>query len=333
MRMVSRLLSTALVAACLVVSLVLSLAPAMAQDADLRGLSEELQRLKNDIKDIQIFIYRGEGPAPSIMEAGAAPEISESEAIAARMEVRFGEVEDQFRGLTGQIEEIAHRIGVVSERVEKLVNDIDFRLNAIEQAQAQALATAVPQFNRPAAAQSAGQYAAVGTPLADQPAPGTLGTLSVSALSSGAAATGTALSSPPPLAPALPAGTVKEQYDYSFSLLRQQEYAEAERALTAFIEAHPDHPLTGNANYWLAETYYVRGDFRKAAGYFAAGYKNFPESNKASDNLLKLAMSLANLKETDQACLTFKELAERYPNAPPSIKQRADFESQRAGCG
>ena len=44
-------------------------------------------------------------------------------------------------------------------------------------------------------------------------------------------------------------------------------------------------------------------------------------------------LSLANLKETDQACLTFKELSERYPDAPPSIKQRAAFESQRAGCG
>ena len=104
-------------------------------------------------------------------------------------------------------------------------------------------------------------------------------------------------------------------------------------AATAFIEAHPRDALAGNANYWLAETYYVRGDYRKAAGYFAAGYKNFPDSNKASDNLLKLAMSLANLEETDQACLTFKELSERYPEAPPAIKQRAVFESQRAGCG
>ena len=330
MRINSRLLLATFVAACL------AAIPVMAQESDLRGLSEELQRLGNDIKDIQLFIYRGEGPAPSILEIGAAQEVSESAARAARREVRFGEVEDQFRTLTGQIEEIAHRIGVVSERVEKLVGDIDFRLNAIEQAQAQALARTVPQFNQPAAPQSASQQATASQPPASQPAasaaPGTLGTLSLSTLSPDAAASGGAPASPPPT-PALPAGTIKEQYSYAFSLLRQQEYAEAERALTAFIMAHPDDSLAGNANYWLAETYYVRGDFRKAAGYFAAGYKNFPKSNKASDNLLKLAMSLANLKETDQACLTFKELAERYPDATPSIKQRAAFESQRAGCG
>ena len=323
MWMNSRLLLTAFAASCL------AAAPALAQDADLRGLSERLERLGNDIKDIQLYIFRGEDPAASIMEAGAEQGRSEIAEIAARLEVRFGEVEDQFRSLTGQIEEIAHRIGVVSKRVEKLVSDVDFRLSEIEQAQAEALARTVPSFTQPvAAAPSASPQAALRQPTATA-APGTLGTIPQNALSPDAS--GALVTALPP-APALPAGTVKEQYNYAFSLLRQQEYAEAERALTAFIETHPGDPLTGNANYWLAETYYVRGDFRKAAGYFAAGYKNFPKSNKASDNLLKLAMSLANLDENDQACLTFKELAERYPDAPPSIKQRAAFESQRAGC-
>jgi tol-pal system protein YbgF len=323
MRIYSRLLLTAFAAAWLIAAP----APTMAQNADLGGLSEDLQRLRNDIKDIQLFIFRGEGAAPSIQQSGVALEASEIGEMAASLEVKFGMVEDQYRTLTGQIEEIAYRIGVVSGRVEKLVSDVDFRLSAIERAQEQALARTVPQFNQPASATNVGQSLS-GVPSASTQ-PGTLGTLSVSALSTD----DEALASTPPPAPALPAGTVKEQYNYAFSLLRQQEYTEAERALTAFIEVHPSDPLAGNANYWLAETYYVRGDFQKAAGYFAAGYKNFPDSNKASDNLLKLAMSLANLDQTDQACLTFKELAERYPDAPPSIKQRAAFESQRAGCG
>ncbi len=326
MVMNKRFLLTVFAMACL------AAVPAGAQDTDLRGLSEELQRLGNDIKDIQLYIFRGADPAASIMEAGEQQGGSEYAEIAARLEVRFGEVEDQFRSLTGQIEEIAHRIGIVSDRVEKLVSDVDFRLNAIEQAQAEALARSVLQFNQPApTSQQATVRQAFGSRPAAPTEPGTLGKLSLNDMSSDGLASGEAFDAVPP--PALPAGTVKEQYKYAFSLLRQQEYAEADRALTAFIESHPGDPLTGNANYWLAETYYVRGEFRKAAGFFAAGYKNFPDSNKASDNLLKLAMSLANLKETDQACLTFKELSERYPDAPPSIKQRAAFESQRAGCG
>lgn len=132
--------------------------------------------------------------------------------------------------------------------------------------------------------------------------------------------------------PALPPGTAKQQYEYAFSLLRQREFAEAERALTAYIDIHPADPLTGNAYYWLAETFYVRGDFRQSAGYFAKGYTNFPEGNKAPDSLLKLGMTLVNLDEIDKACFTFKELTERFPDASSSIKQRATSESQRAGC-
>ena len=95
MRIHSRLLLTVFAAACL------SAAPVMAQDADLRGLSEQLERLNNDIKDIQLFIFRSEGPAPSILETGAALEQSAGSEIAGRLEIRFGEVEDQFRTLTG----------------------------------------------------------------------------------------------------------------------------------------------------------------------------------------------------------------------------------------
>ena len=64
MKMTMRFLMAAVAVACF------AAVPARAQDADLRGLSEDLQRLGNDIKDIQLYIYRGEDPAASIMEAG-----------------------------------------------------------------------------------------------------------------------------------------------------------------------------------------------------------------------------------------------------------------------
>ncbi len=114
--------------------------------------------------------------------------------------------------------------------------------------------------------------------------------------------------------------------------MRQADYGEAERALKAFIGNHPDHELTGNAYYWLAETFYVRGDYEQAIQYFARGYQEFPDSIKAPDNLLKLGMSLAKMDRTKDACLTFEELDERFPDASPSIRQRAKTESRRAGC-
>ncbi len=289
--------------------------PAAAQEADLRSLTGELQRLRNDIKDLQRFIYRGEVVQQPAAPEGSAPAVdSDAGARAARVEVRLGQLGDELRSLTGQIEEVAYRIDTMASRIDKLISDVDFRLTAIERAQAGApeRVAAAPGSAAPAAPAPASE-------------PGTLGTVPLSALSGGQAPA-------PSATPALPPGTPKQQYDYAFSLLRQQAYGEAERALTAFIAAHPDDSLTGNAYYWLAETHYVRREYQKAAGYFASGYRNFPEGTKATDNLLKLAMSLANLEQKDKACFTFKELAERFPNASPSIKQRAEIESRRAGC-
>jgi tol-pal system protein YbgF len=127
-------------------------------------------------------------------------------------------------------------------------------------------------------------------------------------------------------------GTPDEQYQNAFSLLRATKYNEAEKALKSFIAQYPDHPLTGNANYWLGETYYVRADYNNAALTFAEGYKKYPKSGKAPDNLLKLGMSLAALGERDDACKALTELDSRYPNANDNVKQRAAKERQRNGC-
>ena len=44
----------------------------------------------------------------------------------------------------------------------------------------------------------------------------------------------------------------------------------AEQALAAFVQNHPEDGLAGNAQYWLGETFYVRGDFQTAARTFAS---------------------------------------------------------------
>jgi tol-pal system protein YbgF len=130
----------------------------------------------------------------------------------------------------------------------------------------------------------------------------------------------------------LPQDDPQAAYDTAFDQLRQMNYPAAESAFSEFLQLYPDNRLAGNAKYWLGETYYVRGDYETAAVVFAEGYQDFPDSGKAPDNLLKLGMSLANLGSTQDACATFGELQRRYPNAAPTILQRASRESSRLGC-
>lgn len=131
---------------------------------------------------------------------------------------------------------------------------------------------------------------------------------------------------------ALPAGTPKEQYDYAFGILRQADYARAEKALSLFLEANPENELAGNAQYWLGETYYVRGDFEQAAVEFLSGYQTYPTSSKGPDNLLKLGLSMARLGQTDGACTALSRLATEYPSANDTIRRRAQTERARLQC-
>jgi tol-pal system protein YbgF len=131
----------------------------------------------------------------------------------------------------------------------------------------------------------------------------------------------------------LPDGPPQEQYEYAFGLLRQADYAQAEQALSRFLDKHPEHELSGNAKYWLGETFYVRGNYERAAVTFAEGFQTYPESQKAPDNLLKLGMSLAQIDRTEDACGIFAELQSRYPDAKNNILQRAQREEDRLNCG
>ena len=115
-------------------------------------------------------------------------------------------------------------------------------------------------------------------------------------------------------------------------MLKQADYPAAEEALKEFIAQHPNDPLTGSAQYWLGETYFVRNDYNSAAAAFAKGYQLYPKSPKAQDNLLKLGVSLGNIGRKQDACFAFAKLDRDFPNIAPTNKERATREKQRLGC-
>ena len=84
----------------------------------------------------------------------------------------------------------------------------------------------------------------------------------------------------------------------------------------------PQDYLAGNAQYWMGETYYVRGRYQDAAVTFAEGYQKYPTNSKAPDNLLKLGMSLGQLGKKADACVAFAQGFEQ--EIPHRAGQRHD---------
>jgi tol-pal system protein YbgF len=128
------------------------------------------------------------------------------------------------------------------------------------------------------------------------------------------------------------AGNAKQLYETAYGHLMQRDYGAAQAAFEDFLTRYPNDSLAGNAQYWLGEAHFVRGEYKAAAGSFLKGYQNYAGNARASDSLLKLAMSLDRLGQKDAACSSFSELSTRFPDAPENVKNRAKAERQRIGC-
>lgn len=124
----------------------------------------------------------------------------------------------------------------------------------------------------------------------------------------------------------------QSQYEAAYGLLLQQDYGAAQSSFAEFLKNNPQSPLAGNAQYWLGETFYVRGQYKSAAGAFLKGYRQFSRGNKAPDSLLKLAMSLDKLGQRAAACSSLAELDQKYPQAAAHVRRRASQERSRLRC-
>ncbi len=326
--------------------------PAAAQTAnDLSPLLNRLRLIENDLRDLQLQVFRGKG-APA-RTATADQQTAQGSSGAAMAEVRFAELEEQIRSLTGTFERMAHDVTKTRSRLDKLIEDIDFRLTALEgklEAAEAARIAAANATEQPAATETAAdanaadasaeaaegtETASAGQTVVSDAAPGTqvLGTIPADEVQNGQQTAAVAPAEPPKPKTILPEGTVRERYNFAFGLLRRLKTDKAETAFKEFLEAHEADPLAHNARYWLGETYYARRDYRQAATAFVTGYSKSPTGPKARDNLLKLGMSLVRLEQNEDACASFEELLAKF-TTPPDSKARkiATAEMGRAGC-
>ncbi len=130
----------------------------------------------------------------------------------------------------------------------------------------------------------------------------------------------------------LPDASPLEQYEFATSFLKVGDYNMAERAFREFVDTNPENDLSGNAQYWYAETFRIRQLYTDAASAYLEGYQKYPKSEKAPINLLKLGVSLVQIGEKDQGCLMIAGVKKQYPNATQSVLQKAQYEEKKFEC-
>ena len=261
-------------------------------------------------------------------------------------------LESEIRRLNGRIDELTYQQQQDRARVDRALNDIEYRLDTLDGGGGGGggggidlpLAPGVdgsgaitPEDSGLPLAPDAvisgdsgslapgggGGTDPIGNVILDT-GPQVLGTLTTTPDGAVTGATDNVIVSPP--------NGVAAEYDQAFAMVQRADYGGAEAAFASFLSRHPNHELASNAYYWLGETYYVRGQFEQARDTFARGYQSFPTGNKAVESLLRLGMTLAQTGDRANACLTFAQLGQQFPNAALAVQRRAQQERQRLAC-
>ena len=282
---------------------------------------DQIQVISNDLKTLEKAFYKS---SDVINKSNKIPN-SLNEDVLTKHLLRLNEIEEQFRDLTNKFEEINFKIDKLSTRVTKIQSDTQLRLTDIENNTSTDTAKTfkskkqLPGTSKPKDFGAIDAYQTKNLP--DQQQTSSVGS-TASVITSDTDLKKSLLPNKPP----------KEQYEFAISFMKIGDYETAEFALKEFIEKNQDHDLAGNAQYWYGETFRIRQLYSDAATAYLDGYQNYPKSDKAPDNLLKLGITMVQLGEKEQGCTMITGIKKQYPKASKSVLQKAQYEQKKFNC-
>ena len=284
-------------------------------DEKLNQVLKELQQIKKDMQTLEKAVY-----SQSFKGSGKTQASGSLEGALTRQLVKITELEEQMQKLTASHEEVMFSFEQLNERLNKTQKDNELRLSDLETGDVKQVTkkTKPKQF-----------------PGTDKPQ--NLGKMVVQKQSeqqqtSSVNPKGVVKIEEPEVQEILPKKSPEEQYKFATSLIKVGDYDQAELALREFVKKNSKHKLAGNAQYWYAETFYIRQLYHDAAAAYLDGYQKYPQSSKGPQNLLKLGVTLSELGEKDQGCQMLDGIKKQYPKAKQSVIQKAKYEKKKYKC-
>jgi len=282
---------------------------------------QQIEILQNDIKTLEKAVYSEDINTNKTNKKLS----SEGGDVLTKHLLKLSELEEQFKNLTNNFEEINFKLDKLSNRITKIQTDNQMRFQDIEQSEMQSkkIDSNKKQKKLPGSSE-----------------PQDLGSVSVDSVSADAVQETQSIESVGSVIleeaeraeKILPEGSPESQYEFAISFLKVGDYETAEYALHEFIGIHSKHELAGNAQYWYGETFRVRQLYQDAATAYLDGYQKYPDSSKAPVNLLKLGVMLVKIGEKTQGCSMIIGVKEQYPKAEQSVIQKAEYEKKKFSC-
>ena len=289
---------------------------------EVDSVLQQLEILQNDIKTLEKAVY-SQNVTGNISNTMTS---SRDNDVLTKHLLKLSELEEQFKILTNNFEEINFKLDKLSNRITKIQTDNQVRFQDIESGGSTTTESA--QISKEKKLPGSGEAQDLGG-ISDsdlEAAKQIQKTQSIESAGTVVTQTTTRVEK------ILPDTTPEEQYKFAVSFIKVGDYETAELALREFVDSNSKHQLAGNAQYWYGETFRVRQLYQDAATAYLDGYQKYPKSSKAPVNLLKLGVMLVQIGEKEQGCSMILGLKDQYPKANQSVIQKAEYEKKKFNC-
>ena len=311
----------------LLVIIIVSFSSYKVNADEIEVVLQELKILQNDIKTLEKAVYNQDTVSSSSTAIGS----ENNNDVLTKHLLKLSELEEQFKILTNNFEEVNFKLDKLSSRITKIQKDNQIRFQDIESSGE--IRSTDSDTSQSKSLPGTGEAKDLGESLQISVTDSDIAAAEQIQKTQSVESVGTVITEDTARAEKiLPESTPEKQYEFAVSFIKVGDYETAEFALREFLDTNPQHQLAGNAQYWYGETFRVRQLYQDAATAYLDGYQKYPKSKKAPVNLLKLGVMLVQIGEKEQGCSMILGVKDQYPKANQSVIQKAEYEKKKFNC-
>jgi len=311
----------------LLVIIIVSFSSYKVNADEIEVVLQELKILQNDIKTLEKAVYNQDTVSSSSTAIGS----ENNNDVLTKHLLKLSELEEQFKILTNNFEEVNFKLDKLSSRITKIQKDNQIRFQDIESSGE--IRSTDSDTSQSKSLPGTGEAKDLGESLQISVTDSDIAAAEQIQKTQSVESVGTVITEDTARAEKiLPESTPEKQYEFAVSFIKVGDYETAEFALREFLDNNPQHQLAGNAQYWYGETFRVRQLYQDAATAYLDGYQKYPKSKKAPVNLLKLGVMLVQIGEKEQGCSMILGVKDQYPKANQSVIQKAEYEKKKFNC-
>ena len=116
-------------------------------------------------------------------------------------------------------------------------------------------------------------------------------------------------------------------YKDAYETFQKGNYEGARKKFEAFLKQYPNTELSGNAQFWIGETYYQKKDFERAILEFEKTITKYPEGGKISAALFKQALAFLELGDKTNARNLLRRVIEKFPHSEQAEMAKKKLEA------